>query len=109
MKVKALIERLQKMNPEAEVRLNDHNGETALFVNAIGRDDGIVWIDGEIDIDMTEEISARFENAIEEWDDELNFYIDLLETGITVDMVRKYMDDEHADHMQKFCEEHGLL
>lgn len=30
-------------------------------------------------------------------------------TGITVDMVRKYMDDETADHMKTFCEEHGLI
>ena len=30
------------------------------------------------------------------------------ETGITVEMVRKYMDDETANHMQEYCEEHGL-
>lgn len=40
---------------------------------------------------------------------ELDFYTDLLETGITVDMVRKYMNDETADHMRDFCKEHGLL
>ena len=109
MKVKTLIARLQKMNPEAEVKLNDYNGETALFVNARTNDDGVVWFDGEDDIDMCSEISSRFENAIEENWDELDFYMDMLETGITVDMVRKYMDDEHAVHMQHFCEEHGLM
>lgn len=109
MKVKTLIKRLQKMNPEAEVKLNDYGGETALFVNARVNDKNTVWLDGEDDINMGLEISARFERAIEEEWDELDFYMDMLEIGITVDMVRKYMDDEHANHMQRFCEEHGLM
>ena len=109
MKVKKLIEKLQKFNPEAEVRLNDYFGETALFVNARVDDDNVVWLDGELDIDMGEEIGARYKEAAEHWDSELDFYMDMLETGITVGMIRKYMDDEHADHMKEFCEEHGLL
>lgn len=109
MKVKKLIEKLEKMNPEAEVRLNDYAGEAALFVNARQKDDTVVWLDGENDIDMSSEIIARFEAASEVWNDELDFYMDLLETGITVDMVRKYMDDETANHMQEYCKEHGLL
>lgn len=28
---------------------------------------------------------------------------------IDVPMVRKYLGNETADHMQEFCEEHGLL
>lgn len=63
----------------------------------------------ESENDIGEEIGVRFENALENWDDELDFYMDLIETGITVDMVRKYMDDETADHMKTFCEEHGLI
>ena len=109
MKVKTMIQKLQKLNPEAEVRLNDYDGETALFINARIKDKNVVWIDGEDDIDLREEISARYERAIEEQLDELDFYMDLLEIGITVEMVRKYMDDEHADIMKKFCEEHGLI
>ena len=50
----------------------------------------------------------KYEKASEEQWDELDFYMDLLEIGITVDMVRKYMSDNHADIMEKFCEEHGL-
>lgn len=108
MNVKTLIKKLSKMNPEAEVRLNDFNGETALFVNARAYNNNVVWLDGEYDIDLREEISARYEIASTEQWDELDFFMDLIETGITVDMVRKYMDDEHADKMEKFCEEHGL-
>lgn len=110
MKVKTLIEKLQKMNPEAEVKLNDYGGEKVLFVNAIKGDGNTVWLDGEYDIDMAEEISARFEAAADgEWDSELDFYMNMLETGIDVEMVRKYLGDEPANHMQQFCEEHGLL
>ena len=109
MKVKTVIQKLTKMNPEAEVRLNDFNGETVLFINARTDNPDVVWIDGEEDFDLGEEISARYERAIEEQMDELDFYMDLLEIGITVEMVRKYMDDEHADIMKKFCEEHGLI
>lgn len=32
MKVKALIKKLEKMDPEAEVRLHDKSGEPVLFV-----------------------------------------------------------------------------
>lgn len=109
MKVKTMIKKLSKMNPEAEVRLNEYNGETALFINARTNDQNIVWLDGEDDIDLGEEISARYKKASEEQWDELDFYMDLLEIGITGDMVRKYMSDEHADIMERFCEEHGLI
>lgn len=109
MKVKTMIQKLEKMNPEAEVRLNDYKGDTALFVNSHTNDTDVVWIDGEHDIDLGEEISARYERAIDEQLDELDFYMDLLEIGITVDMVRNYMGDEKADVMKKFCEEHGLI
>lgn len=107
--VKTLLEKLQNMNPEAEVKLNDYCGETALFVNARMNDDGVVWLDGADDIDMGSEISARFQGAIEEQIDELDFYMDLLEIGIDIEMVRKYMGNEPADHMKEFCEEHGLI
>lgn len=109
MKVKTMIEFLEQMNPEAEVKLNYHDGNTALFVLASPQIPGTVWIESEDDIDLGNELSERYEYAINEGIDELDFYMDLLEIGITVDMVRKYMDDQHADHMEMFCKEHGLI
>ena len=109
MKVKTLIEKLSKFNPEAEVRLNDYNGDTALFVNARSNDDTVVWLDGEHDIDMGEEISARYEHAKNTQMKELDFYTDLLEIGISANMVRKYMGDDCANTMEEFCENHGLI
>lgn len=109
MKVSKLIEKLTEMNPEAEVRLNDYGGETVLFVNARLNDDRIVWLDGENDIDMRSEISARYEHADEVSMSEFDFYKDLLEIGITVNMVQKYMGDTYATRMENFCKEHELL
>ncbi len=41
--------------------------------------------------------------------DELDFYTALVDCGFTTDDVRTCMGDEPADHMQQFCEEHGLI
>lgn len=109
MKVKTLIKKLEEMNPEAEVKLNYHDGDTLLFVMESDDIENIVWLEGEDNIDLGCELEARFEYALEDWDSELDFYMDLLERGIDVDKVREYMDDETADHMKEFCEEHGLI
>lgn len=109
MKVKTLIKKLQNFNPEAVVKLHHRDDEEVLFTVGIVGMDNVMWLETESDNDMGSEISARFEAALEDWESELDFYMDMLETGITVDMVRKYMDDEHANHMEEFCKEHGLI
>ena len=109
MKVKTAISRLEKMNPEAELKLHHPCGEPLLFVMGYANDDSVVWLETESDNDMANEIEARFENAAEEQIDELDFYMDMLETGIDVDIVSKNTDDERADHMEQFCREHGLI
>lgn len=94
---------------ESVVQTDGILGQEALFVNARLGDDSIAWIDGENDIDMMSEISARFKEAIEDGLDEYDVYADMLEIGIGVDMVRKYMGEEDATHMEEFCKAHGLL
>ena len=59
--------------------------------------------------DMREEIQARFDAALEDGKDELDVYSEMLETGIDIKMVRKYLGDDAADHMKDFCKEHGLI
>lgn len=61
------------------------------------------------DNDMREEIQARFDAALEDGKDELDVYSEMLETGIDIKMVRKYLGDDAADHMKDFCKEHGLI
>ncbi|MBE5940814.1 MAG: hypothetical protein E7266_10555 [Lachnospiraceae bacterium] len=109
MKVKKLIDLLIKQNPEAVVKMHSKDDEPVLFVVNIVGDDSVVWLESESDNDMTEEISARLETAIDENIDEFDFYEELLELGIDVNMMRKYLGDEAANHMEKFCYEHGLI
>lgn len=109
MTVKNLIERLEKMNPDAIVHLGDRNGEVLLFVMALANDDRNVWFEGEEGNDMANEIQARFNYAIECGENELDVYLEMLEQGIDAEMVRKYLGDEEANHMETFCIEHGLI
>ena len=67
------------------------------------------YIEAYLTKDMGEAISARIQQALENDEDELDFYMEMLESGIDVEMVRKFVSNEAADHMQEFCEEHGLL
>lgn len=50
-----------------------------------------------------------FDAALEDGKDDLDVYSEMLETGIDIKMVRKYLGDDVADHMKDFCKEHGLI
>lgn len=110
MRVKTLIEKLQKLNPEAEVLMHGKGGFPVLFVIAAKGIDP-VWLECESDTDMADEIQSRFDDDddIENGTDELDVYMEMLEAGINVSMVRKYMGNSVADIMQNFCEKHGLI
>ena len=64
MTVERLIKQLEKYNPKAEVRLNDSRGTTALFALSMKDKEDFVWIEGKADIDLGDEIAARFEKGI---------------------------------------------
>lgn len=106
MLVKNLIKRLEKMNPEAQVRMYDENGYPLIFVK---ESVGVVYLQSEDCCDMSDAIKELFLDAIKNGDDELDVYAEMLANGIDVDMVRKYADDQAADHMKEFCESHGLI
>ena len=108
MTVERLIKQLENYNPKAKVKLNDCRGTTALFALAMANDDNLVWIEGKDDIDLGEEISARFENANETQMDELDFFIDLLEMGITLDDIKTFCPDKY-EYSKVFMEDHGLI
>ena len=94
MKVKRMIEALQKMNPEDEVKLHHFMGNNALFVlkavNVPGAEN-VVFIEDKDDNDMRVELSAQFEHAAEVGMDELNFFMDLLEIGIILEDIEKFL------------------
>ena len=54
-------------------------------------------------------LAMLFADAIANGYDELDVYSSMLERGMDVDYVRKYAGTKIAEHMQKYCEEHGLL
>lgn len=109
MKVKTAIKKMEKLNPEADLRMGNYEGNPVLFIESRLNDDGVVWLESESDIDLGNELKTRFEIASEEQMDELDFYMELVEIGITIEMIRKYMGDEVAVHMKQFCEEHALI
>lgn len=105
MKVKRMVEVLQKMPQDAEVRFQHWTGKPVLFVVARQNDNENVWLEGEEGNDMGEEIVTRLRSAT----DMESCYIDLLDTGIDVDMVRRYVGDKEADRMLQFCTKYNLL
>lgn len=109
MTVERMIKELKKMDPKATVKMHNRFGEPILFVLALANDENNVWVESESDMDLSNELEERFRNAVENQLDELDFYADLLEIGITVEHVCRYMGEEAAKHMEKFCEEHGLV
>lgn len=119
MKIELLIrelQELQKIKPGAEVRLNDCHGTTALFALTVmnANDDvnselkDVVWIEGKDDIDLAEEIDARFTYAAETQMDELDFFMDLIALGITLDEIKQYAPERY-EYSKTYMEEHGLI
>lgn len=108
MTVGTLIKYLQKYDENEIVRLHCVDGEPVLFALQAVNKPG-VWLETESDNDMAEEINARFEDAITNGVDEGDVYSLMLEQGITVDIVKKYVGSDVAYKMRIYCEHHGLL
>ncbi len=109
MKVKKMIEELKKYDKDAEIRMHGYQGEPVLFVLGMAGENKNVWLESEEDCDLGAELSERFKTAVDEQLDEMDFYNDLLETGFTIDCVKRYLGDDVGEHMQNFCVEHGLI
>lgn len=107
-----LIDTLKKANPEQRIYLDSKYSEEALFVVSFispEKYSNIICLETESDNDMGAELEDRFDNALEDYEDELDFYSDLLDMGITIEMVEKYLGKSQAEHMKVFCEEYGLI
>lgn len=107
--VEEIVEELKLHNPETDLKLHMLNGETALFIVCYENDNKNVWLESEVDVDMSYQLESLFQDAVEEGMDELDVYMELLDTGVDVDMVRRNLGEEAADHMETFCKEHGLI
>ncbi len=108
MKVSRMIKELQKCNPNAEIKLHHKEGNNALFVVTYVGDKNNVVIEDKSDNDLRSELDARFENAIENNIDELDFFMDLLETGFTLDDIKENLPEQYT-YTKEFLENHGLI
>jgi hypothetical protein len=57
---------------------------------------------------LKKELSIMFTRAAELQADELDFFIELLEEGVTLDDIKKFAPDKYA-YSKQFMEEHGLI
>lgn len=108
MKVSRMIKELQKYNPDAEVKLHHKEGHNALFVVQYVNNEDTVIIEDKSDNDLSSELDARFQYAVENDIDELDFFMDLIETGITLDDIKENLPEKY-EYSKLFLEEHGLI
>lgn len=113
MKVRRLIEELQKMPQDAEVKMHDRDGDNLLFVMRIDSTyhpeyANTVYLEDKTDNDLSVELDARFEDAMEYFDDELDFFMDLLDVGFTLEDIKENLPEKY-EYSKTFMEEHGLI
>lgn len=108
MKVKDVIKRLEKYNPEAVLRLGGPKGEEVLFTCALAQDDNNVWLESASMCDLNEEIATRFQHVKNGEITEEENYRNLLELGIGSATVREAMGDEVCNKFVKHCVEGRL-
>lgn len=102
--VETLLTCLKKLPDDADVVVA--TGDPVLFVISYGKyPDRVVLKDWHA---LTSELEALFATAAKEQWDELDFFMDLLETGFTLADINKYCPEKY-EYSKKFMEEHGLL
>ena len=79
-----------------------------LFVVSYVQQPNLVVLEDASVNDLSSELDARFLTAADEQLDELDFFMDLLETGITLQDIKKYLPGKYA-YSKRFMEEHGLI
>lgn len=104
--VESLLTCLQKLPSDADVIVA--TGDPVLFVISYNKFPDHVILEDWHNRDLSSELDARFEAAAEEQWDELDFFMDLLETGFTLADINKYCPEKY-EYSKKFMEEHGLI
>lgn len=69
----------------------------------------LVCVETEADVDMPSRLKEIWDNAVAKGLDEDAVYSELLNKGITPEVVKKYDSKEHGLHMARYCVEHGLM
>lgn len=70
--------------------------------------DGTIVIETSDDMDMTSELYERFKDAANNQQDELDFFMELMENGIALQDIKKFLPEKYK-YSKKFMQEHGLI
>lgn len=57
---------------------------------------------------MSTMLDQMFKNAAESQEDELDFFIDLMEAGITLEDIKEFLPEQY-EYSKNFMEDHGLI
>jgi hypothetical protein len=104
--VEILRDALEQGRDDTVVKTFDNLEVLFMTSHAAGH---LVYVETEADIDMPSKLKEIWDNAVTEGLDEDTVYLELLDRGITPEVVKKYGSREHGLHMAKYCVEHGLM
>lgn len=104
--VEILRDVLEQGRDDAVVKTFDNLEVFFVTSHAAGH---LVYVETEADIDMPSKLKEIWDNAVAEGLDEDAVYSELLDRGITPEVVKMYDSREHGLHMAKYCIEHGLM
>lgn len=110
MKVKELINRLQKYDPEARVYSGTNHGHgdmEILTVFSFSHNSDVI-LEDEMQFDVANEVREMLEWYASGEVDETSAYQEMVDAGYTPDLLRRYGFDDTASVMEKYCAEHGI-
>lgn len=108
MKIKDIIKRLEKYNPEAVIRLGGPEEDEVLSICALAKDNKNIWLESASINPLIKKITTRFKMVENGEITEEENYRNLLELCIGPEEVRKAMGDEVCNKFVKRCVEGGL-
>lgn len=104
--VEILRDVLEQGRDDAVVKTFDNLEVLFMTSHAAGH---LVYVETEADIDIPSKLKEIWDNAVAEGLDEDAVYSEILDRGITPEVVKMYDSREHGLHMAKYCIEHGLM
>lgn len=105
--VKNLIDTLNKIEGNSRVKMHSPKGNNVLFVIQYIDSDTVI-IEDLSDNDLSTELDERFKCAAENQLDELDFFLELDEIGITLEDIYKNLPEKY-EYSKTFIIEHGLI
>ena len=109
MTVEKLIDELLKLDPESRVYYSGFGGGVKNEILSCRQTpDGSVVLADETGCNVGREIHSMIDRFVENDIEELDGYQEMADIGFTPDVVERYYKKEVADHMRRFCAEHGI-